>query len=523
MPTKTKAAPLPRKKWSKDDLREEAAKAKVSNVKSEEDVIFKWRYDMEGFVDEMIIGPYNAETGKNYVQSEQQREGARAIQRLCHEKELGINRHILGVSIMSGKGTGKDAFTSWAIMWFMVCFSYPKIPCTSVSADQLSKVLWSEISKWLMFSPLKSHLKLQADLLYCTTIPKEAIKKRWFAFPKAANPKNSPEEQLENLQGIHEVNMLQVVDEGSGVLSPVFRALEENMTGEINLILLIFNPNRARCYAVDTQQSDSHRWVCLRWNAEESELVQPAVIQAARDKYGDNYETANPYRIRILGLPPLVDEQTLIPWDWIMDAVNREVSPLPNDPVVKGVDCGAGGDSSIIATRKGPWVYPLKRNKTADATVLQNWIGADLDAEPTDCCRIDTIGIGWAVEANVREKKGAIVEPADVRRQADNPDRFKNKRAEMFWRLREAFEKSAISIPDDPDLIEQLGVIKVIYLPVIQIEEKRKIKDTLGHSPDEADAVAITYFNPDSMVSRNSMAGKRGPDHAGSALNWQAA
>jgi|TARA_Y100000310_G_C20666673_1_gene807910 hypothetical protein len=519
MATKAKAPPLPRKKWSKDDLREEAAKAKISNVKSEEDLIFRYRYDFEGFVDEMIIAPYNLETGKSYVQSEQQREGARAIQQLCHEKALGINRDILGVSIMSGKGTGKDAFTSWAIMWFMTCFSYPKIPCTSVSADQLSKVLWSEISKWLMFSPLKAHLKLQADLLYCSSVPKEALKKRWFAFPKAANPKNSPDEQLENLQGIHEEHVLQVVDEGSGVLHPVFKALEENMTGAINLMLLIFNPTRARCYAVDTQYGESDRWICLRWNAEESELVEPAVIQAALSKYG---RESNTYRIKILGLPPITDDQTLIPWDWIMDAVDRDVEPLQYDPIVKGVDCGAGGDNSIICTRKGPQVYPIKRKKTPDSNVLENWIGADIDEENPDVVRIDTIGIGWGIEGNVRHKKGSVVEGADVRRNADEPERFKNKRAEMYWRLREAFEHSAISIPDDEELKDQLGAMKVIYGKVIQIEDKRKIKKELGHSPDEADALALTYFFEDSMVSRNTRP-RNGRDDAPVGGGWQAA
>src|SRR3989304_4848414 len=52
-----------------------------------------------------------------------------------------------GISIMAGKGLGKDALASWLICWFMVCFPNCKIPCTSVSADQLNKVLWSELSK----------------------------------------------------------------------------------------------------------------------------------------------------------------------------------------------------------------------------------------------------------------------------------------------------------------------------------------------------------------------------------------
>lgn len=530
--TRKKGQQAPKKRFggksaiSASALEREAAAARpVSSKEAEIATVKRWRSDHIAFVEEIILAPYNLATGSNYYMTEQQKDASRALTKLVQEKAEGKNRHIHGISIMSGKGTGKDAWTAWAILWFMTCFYYPKIPCTSVSADQLNKVLWSELSKWLTYSPLKSKHKLQNDLLYCADLDEpDAVKKRWFAFPKAANPKNSHEEQVEGLQGIHEDYMLQVIDEGSGVLMPVFNALIENQTGKVNLILLIFNPTRSKCYAVDTQYSDSDRWVCLRWNAEDSELVDPATIQAKRDKLGENYRDSNPYRISVLGLPPLVDEETLIPWDWIEDAVQRPIEALTEDPIIKGVDCGAGGDNSIIATRKGPIVYPMKRNKTADAKVLENWIGADIDAEKPDCVRIDTIGIGWAVEAGLRDKKGAIVEAADARRTSINPEKYYNKRAEMYWRLREAFERGEISIPNDEDLKEQLGAMRCEYGKTTKIVEKKKIKQDLGHSPDEADALALTFYYPDENVSRKrANSRQRGRDDAPKSSNWMAA
>ena len=530
MPTATKerkkGAQPPRKSFkSPTDFEKDATrKAKESSMEAEERLLKSWRFNHEKFVKEALIAPYNLATGSNHFMSEQQKEASAAYSKLLKDKKEGKRRDILGISIMSGKGTGKDAWASWAILHFMTCFSYPKIPCTSVSGDQLSKVLWSELAKWLMHSPLKAHHKLQSDLLYCATVPKDVMKKRWFAFPKAANPKNSHEEQVETLQGIHEDHLLQVVDEGSGVLAPVFNALIDNQTGPVNLMINIFNPTRAKCYAVETQYSEAHRWVCLRWNAEESELVDPSVIKAAREKYGDEYAKANPYRIKILGLPPMMDEETLIPWDWIEDAVNREVEPLATDPIVKGVDPGAGGDASIIATRKGPKVYPMRENKTADSTVLENWVGANIDAEDPDCVRVDTIGIGWAVEGNLRDKKGAIVEAADFRKTSDEPEKYFNKRSESFWRMREAFRTGAITIPNDEDLKDELGAIKVEYGKVTRVVEKKKIKDDLGHSPDRADALAMTYYYPDWMVSKNrNKKARSGRDDAPVPGSWMAA
>lgn len=484
-----------------------------------------WREDLARFVEQAILGPYNQAKGAAYRLTEQQREAAAAITALVQAKERGEARETLGVSIMAGKGVGKDAFAAWTILWFLTCFSYPKVPCVSVSADQLSKVLWSKLAKWLMHSPLAASFKLQNDKLYLATVPEEARGKRWLAFPKAANPKETASEQVEGLAGLHEDHLLQIVDEGSGVLGPVFEALEGNQTGRVNLMLLIFNPTRSTGYAVETQGAHAERWITRRWNAEECELVERAVIDALAAKYGRD---SNTYRIRVLGLPPLVDTETLIPWDWIEDAAAREVVIPEGTPLVKGVDCGAGGDSSIIATRRGPRVYPLKRLKTADAQLLESWIGTDIDAESPDVVRIDTVGIGWAVEANVRDKKGACVEAADARREASEPQRFFNKRAEMYWRLREAFERGAIALPDDADLKDALGATKCEYVllkgqSVVKIIDKKKIKQELGHSPDEADALALTYYHDDRFLSRARR--RRGPDPAPAAgqLAWMGA
>ena len=47
------------------------------------------------------------------------------------------------MTIRSGHGTGKDAFASWVILWFMSTRAFPKVVCTAPTARQLNDVLWS--------------------------------------------------------------------------------------------------------------------------------------------------------------------------------------------------------------------------------------------------------------------------------------------------------------------------------------------------------------------------------------------
>lgn len=463
------------------------------------------------YIQKMIIDSYNEDTGKQVEITNQQKDGIEAVRKIVTAKlkkrELqpltGEEKRIselIGVSIMSGKGSGKDAWVAWIIMWFMDCFSYPKIPCTSVSAHQLSTVLWSEIAKWYGTWRSKNNFTLLNEKFFRKDVPKDIVGKRWFAFPKTANPKSSAEE-IETLAGVHEDYVMVICDEVSGMRDSVLETLEGTLTEICNFMILIFNPTRTKGYAVDSQYKHSDYWLTLRWDAEDSPISDKANIERIKKKYGID---SNPYRVRVKGLPPLTEADSTIPWDWIEESVEREVDVIENMPVIKGMDCGAGGDYSIIATRKGHFFYPVKRNRSPDSVVLMNWAGNDIDSEKPDVFRVDTVGLGWAIEGGLREKKGAIVEAADSRQRAENPDTFYNKRAEMFWNLREAFERRIISIPNDADLIDSLGAIKHEYVKGrIKILDKKKIKEELGHSPDEADATALTYFRSDDLVCLN--------------------
>lgn len=502
--------PRTRRRGPRSDMNPEAPKA----VPNETDLLTSWRDDPLLFISQAILEPFNAANKTTYRMTTQQVEGTLAVRDLVLAKlavhqgkatpEQGEMAKKLGVSIMAGKGIGKDAWMSWIIIWFVTFFPYCKVPCTSVSADQIQKVLWSEIAKWLQTSLVAPWLKLQADKLFYVDLPAQVQGRRWFAFPKTANPKANEQEQTEGSAGIHEDYVMVAVDEASGLTDAEFQPFEGTLTGMCNFFVMIFNPTRSTGYAIRTHEEDAPYWITQRWNAEESEIGSKVAIERILEKCNGD-RNANPYRIRVLGLPPITDAQTMFPWDWIQDAIDREVVGYENQPMVKALDCGAGGDKSVIASRRGYQVYPFKRLVSPDPVVLMGWAGNDIDAERPDVVYVDTIGIGWAVEGGLREKKGQIIQAADARRTSDQSDKYMNKRAEMYDRLRETFQKGVISIPDDQDLIDQLSVIQCEYSgSKMKIMEKKKLKKLIkdGHSPDEADALAMTFYEPSHFLSR---------------------
>lgn len=484
--------------------------------------VHRWHWNSEIFIQEAILDPRGLVNGERLRLSTQQIEACKELNNLVRaktklakgdvltdEERVYVNK--LGISIMSGKGTGKDAWTSWVIIWFQTFFDDALCPCTAPTDHQLKDVLWAEISRWLRTSLVKDLVIWQATKIFNI----KGQGRNWFAIPRTANLKSSAEEQALTLQGFHSPNMMLVVDEASGVPDPVFEAFDSTMTAPNNFALLIFNPNRSTGYALKTHIKNRQDWICLHWNAEDSELVTRESIAKKKEMYG---EDSNYYRVNVLGLPPTADSDSLIPWDWIMDARARDIEPDESDYLIKACDFGAGGDKSIILTRQGGRIMSIRENSTKDSNELVDWVVADFVRDEADMLLGDNIGIGWAVMGQLKSRlSGSKVRCVDSRNRASRPERFSNKRAEMYWNLRTDFENKDISLKDLTEyqydrIMGQLNATK--YSDdgrTISIINKRKIKDVTGESPDDTDALAIS-----SALGRQSMRKpKRDPYEAG--------
>lgn len=400
----------------------------------------------------------------------------------------------IGISIMSGKGIGKTTALVWAASWFLLLYKNSKIPVTGPSYDQIRDVFMSEFNKWNNHakSPTRPHFDIQTDNVRIK-VNSEPVK-NWFLKLRTANKNASVEQQADTLAGWHEDYLMVVADEASGIPDPVFSKFDSTITKPVNFVIMAFNPNRTTGFAYDSQFNDAADiWIKLHWSALDSKQVTPQAIENIKAKYGEN---SNEYRISVLGLPPLVEQDSLIPYDWLMAAVERypESTPNPKDPRVLGIDVAREGvDKTSAIIKHGRKIIAVKRYNEVDSIEAADRIALLHQESNIDATAIDSIGLGGPVYDYLKRKIQPI-KPVDVHRKASNPERFCLLRDELWWMLRELFREGLIDIPYDRDLISELSNIKYTSdeRGRIKVESKKQIKGRGLASPDSADAIVVT-------------------------------
>ena len=204
------------------------------------------------------------------------------------------------------------------------------------------------------------------------------------------------------------------------------------------------------------------------------------------------------------------DEWQVIPSAWV-DAAMERWEPRPNgkgEMDSMGVDPAVGGrDKFVIAPRHGCWFDELVRIPGVDIPQeTAGQYGASLvvkhrrDRAPV---HIDLIGWGLTVHNSLHENRVQVIgiNAANGSKEvtADSKLRFANKRAELVWRMRETLDPSnpvRVQLPPDPSLRADLTAYKwKITKQGILVRSKDEMKEDLGRSPDDGDAVIMANID----------------------------
>lgn len=417
------------------------------------------------------------------------------------EKQYARKR---GISVRAGKGVGKDAVASILVYWFLTCFYESKTYLLAPSMSNLQSNLIAELAKWksrrIQGEPaclLADEYDLMAQGLRLRSDPEKG--KNWFVTCNSAGPNVPADQQVEVLQGKHARYMMFIIDEASGVPDPVFSPLDTTLTDPVNFILLFFNPTRRTGFAIDTHFSEERKyWIPLHWSAEESDMVTPDQIEYLKNKFGRN---SIEYRVSVLGEPPEADSDSLIPYEWCLNAKELSVEVNPSDPVVFGVDVARqGDDSSIILVRQGPVIHEIHELQKVDTVELSRWVAMRAADWQPQAIYLDAAGLGIGVYDELRRQGIPNIYAVNVGIAA-REEKYVRLRDELWWELRQRFEHNRISLSNCPDsqLIAELSGIKFAVNDngKIKVESKIEMRKRNMPSPNKADALMLTMTASD--------------------------
>ena len=435
------------------------------------------------------------------------------------------------VTVKSCHASGKTFVLARIIIYFLLSQPYSRVVATASVWGQIGNILFPEIRK-LMSELLKDNAVLwfYDDILVLKT--KIEIEPTWYAIGVSHKDPGK-------IQGHHADNIMVVVDEAAEVPSDIFSAIEGIISsGTVKRLVLTGNPRHLigefyksfddntiyktmtiSCF--DTPNFKHHNIKSLKDLAKMSieqtkklELPNPYLIspQWVRERLDIWGEDSNEFNSRCIAEFPKQDEDSLINRQLVEEAINKEL-PHISDVKLVGVDVGyLGDDLSVVCIQQGGRVLQMLTYKHKTAYELVRSLEELSVANRVAVFNIDVIGHGAAVRDGL--KKALSNKPITVNginnASSSHSERYANKRAVIFWSLREMFVAGNISIPNDPQLIEELISIKYFTNDAgkTQIEKKDKLKLRIGRSPDRLDALSLAMYEQQSatfMVYRDGV------------------
>lgn len=391
------------------------------------------------------------------------------------------------ISVRSGHGVGKSTAASWAMLWYLLTRYPVKVVVTAPTSSQLFDALFAEIKRWIKEMPpaLSELLEVKSDRIELRPSPTEAF----------ISARTSRAEQPEALQGIHSDHVMLVADEASGVPEAVFEAAAGSMSGHSAVTILLGNPVRGTGYFYETHNRLRDEWFTLHVNCEKSNRVSKEFVREMAIKYG---EESNAYRVRVLGEFPLADDDTMIPFSVVEQAMSRDIEVDKYSTMIYGVDVARfGSDKSALAKKKGNVITEVKRWRGLDLMQLVGAIKAEYESEePEDRplnIYIDSIGLGSGVVDRLREM-GLPAVGINVSESPAMKNAYINLRGELWGKMKNWLEQRNCVLPKDDDLLADLTAPRYTFNSSgrLRVESKDEMKKRGLASPDLADACILT-------------------------------
>ena len=507
------------------------------------------KYRLAALLDEMFINPYAryindpvafiADTG--------------GLEETIWSKQKEIACSLVRyprTAVKASHSNGKTFLFARLGVWWLVTrpLNETKLLTTAPTNRQVEFILWHEIRN----THHRAFLKEKGF--------GEVLTKQWKHGANTIGLGASPSKYDESaFQGFHSPNLLILVDEAGGIPHLFGNSLEAITTGSNTKMAIIGNPPTDEEGSWFQEQCENGMYNVISIPAtatpnftgettgrcktcspsSPAHLINDHLVDKkwVRDTIRIFGKDSNFVRARVYAKFPTSSSSKVLPSDWLERSCNND-NPVAGESLELGVDVAAdGGDEFVIAVRDGWTGKIVHRSSGADnnntiilgQTVLK-WILACQKIHATRKnpqrirVKIDEIGVGrgltdWLkLEASKGHHKADIV-GINVAETALDSQRFANKRAEMWWTMRDLIQPDSQGAQrvrlqlyrgerEDGTHIIDYEMLSQFAAPTynsrsngtIAIESKVDMKKRLGRSPDSAEAMLLAFYNPVSKI-----------------------
>lgn len=414
-------------------------------------------------------------------------------------------------AVHSCHNIGKSFSAAMCVCWWLDV--HPPgtafVVTTAPTGPQIKAILWREINQ----------IHKAADLPGRTNLTEWYVGEELVAYGRKPSEYNPTA-----FQGIHAIYVLVILDEACGIPETLWDAASSLTSNDDSRTLAIGNPDDPESHFAKVCKPNSGwsvihvgAWDTPNFTGEEvtekarRSLITPRWVERKGKDWGEDSAI---YTSKVRGLFPVDATDGVIPYSKVAALRMGVIEPTPGPPITAGLDVGAGGDRTVLYPRIGNTPgEPLVLRKDDAMETVGEIVTAINDWE-LERVTVDVIGIGWGVYSRLRELSrhvnpqegthGAEIVAFNAAERAHQPERFKNRRAELWWTVgRELVRKREINLTTiDDDTAAELTAPKYKIIDSngkILVESKDDIRARLGRSPDMADALLMAFDETQSL------------------------
>lgn len=409
-------------------------------------------------------------------------------------------------AVRSCHGAGKSHVASLVVSWWLDAHPPGEafVVTTAPTTAQVRAILWRYIRRMHKSANLPGRVN-QVEWL----IDEELV-----AFGR--KPADADESAF---QGIHAPYVLAVLDEACGIPESLWIGAEAITTGPWCRILAIGNPDNAATHFFKVSQPGSG-WNAVKISAYDTpnftgekvpevvgaSLISTEWVEEKKQEWGTDNAL---FRSKVEGEFTVDSADTVVRSSDVATCqldTEARYSPADLSPVELGVDVGGGLDETVVRERRGLLAGREWRIRTDRPEKIAPLVLRAIRESGATAVKIDSIGVGFGVigelrNAASRHEHNARIIGVNVAESPRDKKKFANLRAEMWWTL--GRELSASGGWDLSKMENADNTCAQLLQPRWELDSKGRIivepKDAIrkrtGRSPDNADALLLSYFS----------------------------